>query len=130
MAFWFGKDTWTNTPDKHKEMMKITMKDLDLEIYATMDEVRKENLELEVSLWIDVFKKCKDKNIPLNILCGAPGTGTHPVIASMANRLEKLYGFSNQILSIDGVKGLGHMAPVTHAKLVLPILAQAGNFSK
>jgi pimeloyl-ACP methyl ester carboxylesterase len=149
MCFWFGAGSWEKLPDKQKEAMKMSMRDVDLEIAATMNEVARPDVDRH---WQGVFQTLRgataDGNagtsptIPMNVFLGERGTSE--IIHSMAGRLASLHGFSRRGIGRElwgdnnnpqyphpggnQPGGLGHMAPVTHAQLVLPVLARAGGF--
>ncbi|KAG8458077.1 hypothetical protein KFE25_012737 [Diacronema lutheri] len=109
-AFWFGAGAWEVMPSRTRAKLRETLRDLDLELVATLAEMESADGAVLSSAAINgALRACRK-----HAMCGT--LGTHALTLQLLERLRTHAGFE---LHETSALGAGHLAPFTHAGVVL-----------
>lgn len=109
-SFWFGAGAWEVLPKKTAAKLRESLRDLDLELIATVSEIEAGSAE---AYWAMLNGPLAA--VPKHALRG--NLGTHARTLELLERLRTHGGFH---IHETTALGSGHLAPFTHADIVLP----------
>lgn len=123
-AFWFGGGAWEVLPKRTAKKLRETLRDLDLELIATLAEIE----HAASAERYGALLNGPLGHVPKAVMHGT--LGTHARTLELLERLRAHCGFS---MHETTALGAGHLAPFTHSAIVLPemlALAQAQTAKK